>query len=66
MSDYRLYVPADCVASNSVEETEYSLRQMKHILKADISPSSAIDLGALKDQRNDDNEPIVGEFITVE
>ena len=29
MRDYRLCVPADCVASNTTEETEYSLRQMK-------------------------------------
>jgi len=29
MHDYKLFVPVDCVASNTVEETEYSLRQMK-------------------------------------
>jgi len=64
MRDYRLYVPADCVASNSVEETEYSLRQMKDILKADIRLSSEIELSLLKEQRNDDNKTIAGEFVT--
>jgi hypothetical protein len=48
MRDYRLCVPADCVASNTLEETEYSLRQMKNILKADIRPSTAIELSVLK------------------
>jgi nicotinamidase-related amidase len=51
MRDYRLYVPADCVASNTREETEYSLRQMKSILKADIRPSTAIELSVLKEGR---------------
>ena len=64
MRDYRLYVPADCVASNSVEETEYSLRQMKDILKADIRPSTAIELSLLKDPRNHDNKTIAGEIVT--
>ena len=36
MCDYKLFVPMDCVASNTAEETEYSLRQMKTVLKADI------------------------------
>jgi nicotinamidase-related amidase len=51
MRDYRLFVPADCVASNTPEETEYSLRQMKNILKADIRPSTAIELSVLKERR---------------
>ena len=48
MRDYRLFVPADCVASNSAEETVYSLRQMKNILKADVRPSTEIELDVLK------------------
>jgi hypothetical protein len=41
-------VPADCVAANTADETEYSLPQMKNILKADIRESAEIDLEALK------------------
>jgi nicotinamidase-related amidase len=48
MRDYKLFVPADCVASNTAEETEHSLRQMKYILKADIRPSIEIELSVLK------------------
>jgi nicotinamidase-related amidase len=47
MRDYKLFVPSDCVASNTAEETEYSLRQMRNILKAEIRESTEIGLGAL-------------------
>ncbi len=42
MRDYRLIVPSDCVASNTREETDYALEQMRSILKADTRPSAAI------------------------
>jgi nicotinamidase-related amidase len=62
MRDYRLRVPADCVASNTTEETEYSLRQMKNILKADIRPSTAIELSVLKERLAGGNEPLSGKI----
>lgn len=42
MRDYELIVPSDCTASINPEENEYALRQMKRVLKADISPSREI------------------------
>ncbi len=48
MRDFHLVVPADCVASNTVEENDYALRQMRDILKADIRPSTELDLVALR------------------
>lgn len=39
MRDFRLYVPHDCVAANSVDDNRYALEQMRAILKADIRPS---------------------------
>ena len=66
MRDYKLGVPADCVASNTTEETECSLRQMKNILKADIRPSTAIELSALKERVSGGNEPLSGEIITAD
>jgi nicotinamidase-related amidase len=42
MRDYRLYVPCDCVAANTPEDTNYSLSQMKLVLKADIHKSTEI------------------------
>src|SRR6185503_1987298 len=45
--DYKLFVPADCTASNSVEENEHALAQMENVLKADISIAAELDLKAL-------------------
>jgi nicotinamidase-related amidase len=53
MRDYRLLVPSDCVASNTQEDRDYSLRQMETILKADIRQSTGIDLKALAEGRPD-------------
>jgi nicotinamidase-related amidase len=66
MRDYRLFVPSDCVASNSVEETEYSLRQMKTVLKADIRPSAGIELSVLKERPASGNERSSGKITTTE
>ena len=48
MRDYNIVVPSDCVAANTAEEREYSLRQIKNVLKGDIRESTEIDLAALK------------------
>ncbi len=50
MRDYRLYVPSDCVASNDPADNEHALRQMEIVLKADITPSTELDLEAIKRQ----------------
>lgn len=44
MRDYRVIVPADCIASNRSEENESALAQMQAVLKADITPSTALAL----------------------
>ena len=66
MRDYRLLVPSDCVASNSEQDTQYSLRQMKAILKADIRPSTEIELKVLKERLASGNQPPSGKIITAE
>lgn len=50
MRDYEIYVPADCVASNSERETKDALRQMKRFLKADVRRSTLLDLTKLGNQ----------------
>jgi nicotinamidase-related amidase len=47
MRDFRLVVPADCVASNTTRENDYALEQMAQILKADTAPSADLDLERL-------------------
>ena len=44
MRDFKLFVPADCVVSNTNEENEAALKQMQTILKADIRISTELDL----------------------
>lgn len=45
MRDFRLLVPADCVASNTAEENREVLAQMRKVLKADVGPSAEVDFG---------------------
>lgn len=47
MRDFELYIPSDCVASNTPEENAYALSQMQKILKADITPSTELDITKL-------------------
>ena len=43
MRDFNLRIPADCVVSNTREENEHALKQMRDVLKADTAPSDTID-----------------------
>jgi nicotinamidase-related amidase len=47
MRDFKLFVPRDCTVSNTEEENHYALRQMEQVLKADLTPSDALDLRRL-------------------
>jgi nicotinamidase-related amidase len=44
MRGYRLIIPADCVASQTVRENTNALHLMQTVLKADVRPSTALDL----------------------
>src|SRR5688500_404501 len=44
MRDLNVFVPADCVASNTPEENRYALEQMEKVLKADTTPSPELEL----------------------
>ena len=47
MRDYKVFVPSDCVVSNSEEENLHALKQMETVLKADVTPAGKLDLKAL-------------------
>jgi nicotinamidase-related amidase len=47
LRDYKLFVPRDCCASNTVEENRYALEQMKKVLKANILPAARLDVEAI-------------------
>ena len=42
MRDYELFVPSDCVISNTLKENRQALQLMRQYLKADIRPSTRI------------------------
>ena len=44
MRGYTLVIPSDCVASNTARENTSALHLMQNVLKADIRPSTALDL----------------------
>ena len=52
MRDFKVFVPEDCVVSNTEEENRYALKQMETVLKADTRPSPQLDLKALSRHEN--------------
>jgi len=42
MRDFRLWVPKDCVCSNTTRENDFALQQMEHVLKADVRPFNSL------------------------
>jgi nicotinamidase-related amidase len=47
MRDYKIFVPSDCVVSNTDEENAHALKQMETVLKADTTRGAELDLNAL-------------------
>ncbi|MGI8602299.1 MAG: cysteine hydrolase family protein [Verrucomicrobiales bacterium] len=47
MRDYRLFIPVDCVASNTQRDNKFALGLMEKTLKADIRPSTRLQLSRL-------------------
>jgi nicotinamidase-related amidase len=52
MRDFNLFVPQDCVASNTSDVNREALEQMQTVLKADIRPSTELDLAELNTGRS--------------
>lgn len=48
MRDFRLIVPADCIASSNFGVNTSALHHMRDVLKADVTPSVEIDLDRLR------------------
>jgi nicotinamidase-related amidase len=48
LRDYRIFVPSDCVASNTPHDNRQALILIERVLKADIRPSSKLRLQQLK------------------
>lgn len=48
MRDFKLVIPADCVASIDTKENEHALKHMEHVLKADITESIKLNFNDLQ------------------
>jgi nicotinamidase-related amidase len=48
MRDLSLFIPSDCCASNEASDNDYALAQMDQLLKADIRPSTELDLEQIR------------------
>ena len=48
MRHFKVYVPGDCVASNTTRENNYALAQMASAAKAVVTPSTRLSLEKLK------------------
>jgi nicotinamidase-related amidase len=48
MRDFRLFVPSDCVVSETAADNDSALKQMAKVLKADIRPAAELNLRELK------------------
>ena len=44
MRDFKIFVPAECIVSNTEEENEHALKQMENVLKADTTIATELDL----------------------
>ena len=47
MRDYKIFIPSDCVVSNTEEENAHALKQMETVLKADTTRGAELDLNGL-------------------
>jgi nicotinamidase-related amidase len=47
MRDLKLHIPSDCIASNTEAENQYALQLLKKVVKADITPSTDLDVEGL-------------------
>lgn len=56
MRDFNLVIPSDCVASPDEEANKHALELMKRVLKADIRPSTELDLDDLLRQATHEPE----------
>ncbi|HJU12453.1 MAG TPA: isochorismatase family cysteine hydrolase [Candidatus Binataceae bacterium] len=53
MREYRLWIPSDCTASVETRHKNAALSYMERVLRADVRPSTAVDLRTFHNSRHD-------------
>ncbi|HVF85738.1 MAG TPA: hypothetical protein VM821_07130, partial [Abditibacteriaceae bacterium] len=61
MRDFQIFVPRDCIASNTQEANENALDLMHRVLKADIRPSTELNLEDLQHKADEDQPKVQSE-----
>ena len=46
MREYKIFAPADCIASNTAADNDHALRQIKTVLKGDVAVSTRLEFQA--------------------
>lgn len=44
LREFKLFIPSDCVASESQEQNDHALKLLERVCKADVTPSADLDL----------------------
>jgi len=52
MREYRIFAPADCIVSNTAADNEHALRQIKTVLKGNVSVSTRLRFQASRRPRD--------------
>jgi nicotinamidase-related amidase len=61
MRGFKIHVPRDCVAANTPAFHEEALSLMERVLKADLTPSTELDLQALAEPEREERGSVGGE-----
>jgi nicotinamidase-related amidase len=61
MRGFKIHVPRDCVAANTPAFHEEALSLMERVLKADLTPSTDLDLRALAEPEREERGSVGGE-----
>ena len=61
MRGFKVHVPRDCVAANTPAFHEEALSLMERVLKADLTPSTELDLNALAEPKREERGSVGGE-----
>jgi hypothetical protein len=51
MREYKIFTPADCIVSNTAADNDHALRQIKTVLKGNVTVSTRLEFQATRRRR---------------
>lgn len=52
MRELKVFVPADCIASNTADDNDHALRQIKAVMKGNVTPSDQLRFGSARTRKD--------------